>query len=241
MMADARNDKPVKLALRDPTFVKLYTATVTIPQGFYATPKDLLKEIHFRCNDAFEAMQAEANAVTITRRNEGYYLPINATLFDETVIAPMDARFVREWHKHAVIYYGLWMETNFNIVMTLHPMLRFQLGFSDYYESDPIPVKTGDPGKHPPLLSRSSPRSMWVFSNVAEPSFVADTTAPLLRFMPVDHTSHQISYESFGTLLYKPISMTSIRDIHVWLSESYTGEPIHFLADIVIRLTFDAQ
>jgi hypothetical protein len=90
-----------------------------------------------------------------------------------------------------------------------------------------------------PDLGRNSMRSMWVFADIVTHSAISNTTAPLLRFMPVDATSHQISYETFGALMFKPISKTYIRDIRIWFSESYTGEPLILSADSVVRLQFD--
>ena len=76
------------------------------------------------------------------------------------------------------------------------------------------------------------------FCDIVEASLVCDRIAQLLRFMPVDSTSHQISFETFGTLIFRPLSKTTIRDIRVWFSELYDGKPLVLLADTVVRLQF---
>ena len=117
------------------------------------------------------------------------------------------------------------------------------MGFIDYLSSNVGGLGQGESDTviaiNPLDLHRNTLRSMWVFSDIVADNLVYNMSVPLLRFMPVDSTSHQISFETFSALMYKPISKSIIQDIRIWFSESHTGEPIQLSADSVVRLQFD--
>jgi len=205
-----------------------------IQPGQYATVAQLLTELEVQLHRELKIMLQEAQAHRdLLNLVEKYKV---LTLIESSL------------HGVKCVRIGTGQEfcKSIKFKFSMHPALQFQLGFIDYMSYDVgwvscdqmLTASGGAVGRNPPDLSRNALRSMWVFCDIVESSLVCDRTAQLLRFMPVDSTSHQISFETFGTLIFRPLSKTTIRDIRVWFSESFDGKPLTLLADTVVRLQF---
>jgi hypothetical protein len=126
--------------------------------------------------------------------------------------------------------------------------LQYQLGLTDYLNADLgwIPINTmlnytynyWNESKTFPELRRNTLRSLWVFCDIIQASLVGNNMQQLLRFMPVDTSTHQISYEVFGNLQFHPIARSSIQTIRIWFSETHDGQPIFMNSDTQVRLEF---
>ena len=128
------------------------------------------------------------------------------------------------------------------IIIKIHfaKEIQFQLGFTEYPILDLgwITISNTVSALHPPDIYRNTLRSIWIFCDIVQPSHVGDKKLPLLRFLPVDTSTHQISYEVSSHLQFQPVGKNSIETIRVWLAEDERGIPLILSNDSYIHLIF---
>jgi hypothetical protein len=133
-----------------------------------------------------------------------------------------------------------------NIILTLkfHPTMAYIMGLAR------IPINDlGEVPVTPKLavatiemdMTRGRLTSLWVYCDITQPSFIKDSTRPLLRCLPIDRSSNQVSYEA-STLQYKFLNSNYIQRIKIWLSEDYRAIPLKATGGVTyIRLEFQKQ
>jgi hypothetical protein len=133
-----------------------------------------------------------------------------------------------------------------NITLTLkfHPTMAYIMGLTSISTSD-----LGEVAIKPELakanlemdMTRGRLTSLWVYCDIAQPSFIKDSSRPLLRCLPIDRTSNQVSYEA-STLQYKFLNSNYIQRIKIWLSEDHRAIPLKANGGVTyIRLEFQKQ
>ena len=128
------------------------------------------------------------------------------------------------------------------IHIELHPTLQHILGFTTHAANDygKLVAQASSPihGIQDLDLNRSLLTTLWIFSDIVQPSYVCDTTRPLLRCMALDRKSHQISYESISNMHYKPLNTSNVQRIKIWFSEDHLGIPLYSKSKSYILLDF---
>ena len=99
-------------------------------------------------------------------------------------------------------------------------------------------LKTPKVGPFDVDVMRNPMSTLWIFSDIVEPSYIKDTTRPLLRSIALDRRSTQISHEAASNLQFKPLCKNNIQRIKIWLAEDYMGIPLFSNTKTYIRLEF---
>ena len=126
------------------------------------------------------------------------------------------------------------------ISMRLHPTFQHMIGLTAYPTIDYgwIDFKLGISAPYSYDLKKSPISSMWIFCDIVSPTYVKSSSVPILRLCPIDRISRQISYESAANLQYKLLCTNNVQQIKIWISENYTGEPIHSKSHVYVNLHF---
>ena len=236
--ADGERRKALQNAASDPQNTKYVLACfqyrveplvrrTTLPPGHYATENIFMGAVQDTLNNNFKTMLDESSA---SSKIQALFDRSKSLMFE---LSGHDGSKVSKLHLSNLV-----LEAHLKV--RLHPTLQFQLGLVDYLSDDLGWVDRVEVwGKHPCDMSRNTLRSMYVFCDIIEPNMVCDRLIPLLRFMSVDASSHQISYEAFGRLIPRLVNKTSVLNIRVWFSEFWHGQTsLALSADTVVRLQF---
>src|SRR3977135_2270702 len=149
--------------------------------------------------------------------------------------------FFREKDKVHFIMSQHMADSKVSLSIKLSPEVQYILGF--------IPFTTMDYGAFQILVtpttsaadidvSRNPLSTIWIFSDIVQPSYIKDTTRPLLRCIALDRRSSQISHEAASNLQYKALCTNNVQRIKIWLAEDYRGEPLFSNTKTHIRLDF---
>lgn len=85
-------------------------------------------------------------------------------------------------------------------------------------------------GKYPADLYRSIPPSLYVYTDLIEPSIVGDVETPLLRIVPIDlnnYSYYRTKSVNFSPTRFLPLLRSSFQTIRIDLRDSL-GNPIAF-------------
>ena len=127
------------------------------------------------------------------------------------------------------------------IILKLDPIMQYILGLVAYPTMDFGILNVGrspKAGSFDVDVLRNPLSTLWIFSNIVQPSYIKDTTRPLLRCIALDRRSTQISHEATSNLQYKPLCKNNIQRIKIWLAEDYMGIPLFSNTKTYIRLEF---
>ena len=129
---------------------------------------------------------------------------------------------------------------NLEISIRFHPTMQHMLGLTAYPTIDYgwVDLKLGITAPYIWDLKKSPISSMWIFCDIVSPTYVKNLSVPILRLSPIDRISRQISYESAANLQYKLLCTNNVQQIKIWISENYTGEPIHSKSHVYVNLHF---
>ena len=105
--------------------------------------------------------------------------------------------------------------------MSLFKKLSFILGFGG---EDIVIEKSSEA---PYVADLQIIPTIYIYSNIVQPQIVGDTSAPLLKAIPVEGKYGDITTKTFTNIQYVPIQMKSFEDIKILL-KSDTGEPVPF-------------
>src|SRR5258708_4896400 len=212
--------------------------TTTVPPNQYPTVESLLasiqRELNFAIKHLFDKYHAESSMYDDTKEN-GRWVWLDLKI-DTKSINPL--KIVQITQSDA-------LHSKIRLKIKYSRELQFQLGYTDYPMLDLGWITFGRNmnatihAMHPPDIYRNTLRSIWVFCDIVQPSHVGKNKLPLLRFLPVDNSTHQISYEVASHLQFKPIGRNSIETIKVWLAEDERGIPLILSADSYIQLIFN--
>jgi hypothetical protein len=91
----------------------------------------------------------------------------------------------------------------------------------------------------PPIdLNRSDLKALWIFTDVVKPTYVDSAAVPLLRCVAINENTKLTSYESAAYVHYVPLCRDFIDDVRIWMSDTYSGTPIHARGNVFVRLDF---
>jgi hypothetical protein len=93
-------------------------------------------------------------------------------------------------------------------------------------------------GDSPPDLMKNPLKSINVHCDIIEGSYVGKCQMPLLRIVPVNIFTHQISYESLSVLQHRHINKNNVGTITIWLSETLGGEVLELRSAVFVKLQF---
>jgi len=198
--------------------------------GYYEDPEEFLKDLNNTLNNKIFQMLKKARA------DEGKYLWVNPR---------DDIRYVKFYREKGKVIFQVpdWVAYSpvLGLSIKLSPELQYIMGFipfttMDYGEFKVLAVKT--PSSFDIDVSRNPLSSLWIFSDIVQPSYVKDTLRPLLRCIVLDRRSTQISHESVSNLQYKTLCANNVQRIKIWIAEDYRGEALFSNTKTHIRLDF---
>src|SRR3981189_2666908 len=205
-----------------------------VPPSKYPTTESLLATITDEINKTIKLLFKKYNATSmydnVTYRGKYMWLSLVSESYQLGA------------HKFASL---TWADPLFNIGVKvniyLSKELQFQIGYTEYPMLDLGAIGISNItyyAPHSPDIYRNTLKSLWVFCDLAQPSFIGSGTKPLLRFLPVDTSTHQISYEVVSLLQFKPIARSSVDTIKIWFAEDFRAIPMWMSGDSHVRLEF---
>ena len=82
--------------------------------------------------------------------------------------------------------------------------------------------------------------TIYVYNNIVQPQIVGDTSAKLLKTIPVEGKYGDVITKTFTNIQYVPIQTKSFEDMEILLRTD-TGEPVPFeRGKVVIHYTSDS-
>lgn len=222
--------------------------------------EDIIKDINFYakspCENLTELHDDEGLARTCLSLNEiaispGYYESTKHVLKHlnwQMKEAGLQAEF-----KHNLKENRVFLEATPTDNITFHSVVVFpkessglgqMLGFEEKDIISPSyqrihQVKTNRPvvAKYPPDMTGGI-YGIYVYTDIVQPQFVGDTTAPLLRIVPVDRNTNTIQYLVFPVLDYFPVSRSRIDTIEIDLRTDFGENLIFEAGKVIVKLQF---
>jgi hypothetical protein len=210
-----------------------------IPQNQYTDKKEFLQQITLVAHNAILEMISKYNIYD-------YAYNQTAIVTHEEILYQLKSTH-EKWfwleeeggRANLHIMKGFEFLTHCNI--WFHPSLQYTLGFTEYVTHDVgwISFEHSTVWRNavsPIDLTRNTFKSLWVYCNIIQPSFIGSNVQPLLRLLPVKSDTNVISYEVLTNLQYHRIVQNAVQTIRIWFTEEYDGKPLKMYADSYIRL-----